>query len=52
MKSSIAIAILIALVASGWILSGQFGDQPGSNNGAATAAQSDTVGSAKSAAPK
>ena len=46
MKSSIAIAVFIALVASGWILSGQFGDQSRPNNGAATAAQSDALSKA------
>ena len=39
MKSSIVIAALIALVASGWILSGQFGDDAGTKRGEATAAQ-------------
>ena len=42
MKSSIAIAVFIALAASGWILSGQFGDDAGTNAGEATAAQQNT----------
>jgi multidrug efflux system membrane fusion protein len=40
MKSSITIATLIALVASGWILSGQFGGDTDANAGKATVAQS------------
>ena len=39
MKSSIAIAVFTALAASGWILSGQFGNDADNNAGAATAAQ-------------
>ena len=52
MKSSIAIAVLIAFVASGWILSGQFGDESRSSNGKATAAQADALGNAKSTSAK
>ena len=51
MKSSIAIAIFIALAASGWILSGQFGDDANNNAGAATAAQTNAQSEAD-AAPK
>ena len=52
MKTSIAIAILIALVASGWILSGQFGYESMSSNGEATAAQSDALDNAAAAPAK
>ena len=43
MKSSIAIAVLIALVASGWILSGQLSDNAWSNSGEAVPAHSGTL---------